>query len=118
MIRVRLSPRHAEPVFVELRPGPPFTRLFADFKLRSFVRVPVRVNEAPRKETRHTEEPKASDPTGGVAPSELTLKGSENLPVQHLICTKAIWSTANHAHTTHSILKSFETGCRFTRKAK
>ena len=47
VIRVRLSPLHAEPAFVELRPGPPFTRLFADFKLRSFVRVPVRVNEQP-----------------------------------------------------------------------
>ncbi len=47
VIRVRLSPLHAEPVFAELRPGPPFTRLFADFKLRSFVRVPVRVKEQP-----------------------------------------------------------------------
>jgi transcriptional regulator with GAF, ATPase, and Fis domain len=47
VIRVRVSSLQAEPVFVELRPGPPFTRLFADFKLRSFVRVPVRVKEQP-----------------------------------------------------------------------
>ena len=47
VVRVRISPLDAEPAFVELRPGPPFTRLFADFKLRSFVRVPVRVKEQP-----------------------------------------------------------------------
>ena len=47
VIRVRISPLDTEPVFVELRPPPPFTRLFAQFKLRSFVRVPVRVKEQP-----------------------------------------------------------------------
>lgn len=47
VVRVRTSPLDADQVFVELRPGPPFTRLFADFKLRSFVRVPVRVKEQP-----------------------------------------------------------------------
>ena len=46
-VRVRISPLDADPVFVELQPGPLFIRLFADFKLRSFVRVPVRVKELP-----------------------------------------------------------------------
>ena len=44
---MRTSPLDAEPAFVELRPGVPFTRLFADLKLRSFVRVPVRIKEEP-----------------------------------------------------------------------
>ena len=47
IVRVRTSPLDAEPAFVELRPGVPFTRLFADLKLRSFVRVPVRIKEEP-----------------------------------------------------------------------
>jgi transcriptional regulator with GAF, ATPase, and Fis domain len=47
VVRVRTSPPDADPVAVELRPGTPFTRLASDFKLRSFVRVPIRIREQP-----------------------------------------------------------------------
>lgn len=47
VVRVQTSRPDAEPVFVELRPGLPFTRLLSHFKLRSFVRVPIRIKERP-----------------------------------------------------------------------
>jgi GAF domain len=47
VIRVQTSRPDTEPAFVELRPGLPFTRLLSHFKLRSFVRVPIRIKEQP-----------------------------------------------------------------------
>jgi two-component system response regulator FlrC len=47
VVRVRTSPMDAEPAFVELRPGAPFTQLASGFQLRSFVRVPLRIREQP-----------------------------------------------------------------------
>jgi transcriptional regulator with GAF, ATPase, and Fis domain len=47
VVRVRTSRPDAEPAFVELRPGLPFTRLLSRFNMRSFVRVPIRIKEQP-----------------------------------------------------------------------
>jgi Nif-specific regulatory protein len=44
---VRITPMDAEPAFVDLRPAAPFAQLAAGFKLRSFVRVPLRIREQP-----------------------------------------------------------------------
>src|SRR5262245_16308852 len=41
--RVRTSPPGADPAFVELRPGLPWTKIASDFGLRSMLRVPIRV---------------------------------------------------------------------------
>jgi transcriptional regulator with GAF, ATPase, and Fis domain len=47
VIRVQTSRPDVPPVFVELRPGVPFTRLLSKFNMRSFVRVPIRIKEKP-----------------------------------------------------------------------
>jgi transcriptional regulator with GAF, ATPase, and Fis domain len=48
VVRAQTSPPGAiEPVFVELRPGPFWTRLLTHQGLRSFFRVPVRIKDEP-----------------------------------------------------------------------
>jgi two-component system response regulator HydG len=47
VVSIRTSPLDAEPAFVELRPGLPWTRLLAEFRIRSSVRVPIRVRDEP-----------------------------------------------------------------------
>jgi transcriptional regulator with GAF, ATPase, and Fis domain len=47
VVRIRTSPPDADEVFVELRPGLPWTRLMAEINVRSFVRVPVRIRDQP-----------------------------------------------------------------------
>jgi len=47
VVRIQTSPPGTEPVFVELRPGLPWTRLLSEFKVRSFVRVPIRIRDQP-----------------------------------------------------------------------
>ena len=47
VVRIQTSAPDAEPMFVELRPGLPWTRLMSEFKIRSFVRVPIHVQDQP-----------------------------------------------------------------------
>jgi len=47
VVRIQTSPPNTQPAFVELRPGLPWTRLFSEFKVRSFVRVPIRIKDQP-----------------------------------------------------------------------
>lgn len=43
VLRVRTTPQDAEPEFVDLRPGPVWTRIVTRFGIRAVLRVPVRV---------------------------------------------------------------------------
>jgi transcriptional regulator with GAF, ATPase, and Fis domain len=45
--RVRTSPPGAEPVFVDLKPGPPWTKILSDLGVRSLLRVPIRIKQEP-----------------------------------------------------------------------
>jgi Nif-specific regulatory protein len=45
--RVLTSPPGAEPVFVDLRPGAPWTKILSAFGIRSLLRVPIRVKQQP-----------------------------------------------------------------------
>ena len=48
VVRAQVSPPDAsEPAFVELRPGPAWTRLLSDMRIRSLLRVPVRIKGQP-----------------------------------------------------------------------
>jgi transcriptional regulator with GAF, ATPase, and Fis domain len=48
VVRVQTSgPEAAEPAFVELRPGPPWTRILSELGVRSLLRVPVRIKDHP-----------------------------------------------------------------------
>ena len=48
VVRAQTSPPDAtEPVFVELRPGPPWTRILSQLGVRSLLRVPVRIKDQP-----------------------------------------------------------------------
>ena len=48
VVRAQTSrPDVAEPVFVELRPGPPWTRILSQLGIRSLLRVPVRIKDQP-----------------------------------------------------------------------
>lgn len=46
-VRVRTSLPGAAPVFVELRPGRPWTKILSDFGVRSLLRVPIRIKQEP-----------------------------------------------------------------------
>ena len=48
VLRAQTSrPDAGDPVFIELRPGPPWTRLLTELGIRSLLRVPVRVKDQP-----------------------------------------------------------------------
>ena len=47
VVRIQTSPPGAELAFVELRPGAPWTQTLARFKIRSSVRVPIRIKGSP-----------------------------------------------------------------------
>jgi transcriptional regulator with GAF, ATPase, and Fis domain len=47
IVRIQTSPPDAQPASVDLRPGLPFTRMLSEMKMRSFVRVPVRIKDTP-----------------------------------------------------------------------
>jgi transcriptional regulator with GAF, ATPase, and Fis domain len=48
VVRAQTSPRGSDPpTFIELRPGPPWTRILRSLGVRSMLRVPVRVHNEP-----------------------------------------------------------------------
>ena len=48
VVHAQISPPNAgDPVFVDMRPGPPWTEIFTRLALRSILRVPVRVKDQP-----------------------------------------------------------------------
>jgi hypothetical protein len=47
VLRVRTSPQDAEPTFVDLRPGPVWTRIVTRFGVRAVLRVPARIKDQP-----------------------------------------------------------------------
>src|SRR5262245_6275282 len=47
VLRVRTTPEGEEPAFVDLRPGPVWTRIVTRFGVRAVLRVPVRIKDQP-----------------------------------------------------------------------
>jgi len=47
VLRVRTTPQGEEPAFVDLRPGPVWTRIVTRFGVRAVLRVPVRIKDQP-----------------------------------------------------------------------